>query len=102
MLYLSESDDANCSSTTKYVSKLVKDFLDEPLEKNSDFEFVRLSPREDFILIEFFNTWIPLRMCVKSFFIRCKDVLCPKGLSDAHFPKLVFLKGINNFFLLVL
>ena len=49
MLHLSESDDANCSSTTKYVLKLEKDFLDEPLEKNSDFEFVRLSPREDFI-----------------------------------------------------
>ena len=25
--------DANCSRSAKYVSKLVKDFLDEPLEK---------------------------------------------------------------------
>ena len=30
--------DANCSRSTKHVSKLGKDFLGEPLEKNSDSE----------------------------------------------------------------
>ena len=45
---MSESD-ANCSRSTKYVSKLVKDFLEEPLKKNSDSEVVRLPPHVDFI-----------------------------------------------------
>ena len=48
MLHLPESD-ANCSTSTKYVSKLVKDFLEEPLEKNSDSKVVRLQPHADFI-----------------------------------------------------
>ena len=48
VLHLSKSD-ANCSRSTKYVSKFVKDFLDEPLEKNSDSEVVRLPPHADFI-----------------------------------------------------
>ena len=52
--------DANCSSSTKYVSKLVKDFLDEQLEKKySHSEIVHLPPHEDFILVEFFNTSVP-------------------------------------------
>ena len=38
VLHSLESD-ANCSKSTKYVSKLVKNFLDEPLEKKkSDSE----------------------------------------------------------------
>ena len=41
--HLSESD-ANCFKSTKYLSKLVKDFLDEPSEKNSDSKVVRLPP----------------------------------------------------------
>ena len=48
MLHLSESD-ANCSRSTKYLSKLVKDFLEEPIEKNNDFEVVCLPPHADFI-----------------------------------------------------
>ena len=48
VLHLSESD-TNCSITTKYVSKLVRDFLDKPLQKNSDSEGVCVSPHEDFI-----------------------------------------------------
>ena len=48
VLHLSESD-ANCSRSTKYVSKLVKDFLEELLEKNSDSKIVRLPPHVDFV-----------------------------------------------------
>ena len=48
VLHLPVSD-ANCSKSTKYVSKLVKDFLEEPLEKNSDSKVVRLPPHADFI-----------------------------------------------------
>ena len=47
MLYLSESN-ANCSGSIKYIAKLVKDFLEEPLEKNSDSEATRLPPHADF------------------------------------------------------
>ena len=57
MLHLSESD-ANCSRSTKYVSKLVKDFLEEQLGKNSDSEVVRLTPHADFIS-GIFNTAVP-------------------------------------------
>ena len=31
------------------MQKLVKDFLEEPIEKNSDYEVVCLSPHADFI-----------------------------------------------------
>ena len=55
--HLSESD-ANCSRSTKYVSKLEKDFLEEPLEKTSDSEVVRLLPLADFIS-GIFNTTVP-------------------------------------------
>ena len=48
MLHLAESD-ANCSRSTKYASKLVKDFLEEPLEKNSDSKIVSLPPHADLI-----------------------------------------------------
>ena len=99
MLHLSESD-TNCSSTTKYVSKLVKDFLDKPLEKTvipKAFAYHHIKT----LLVEFFNTWIPLRTCALSFFIRCKDFFCPKKLSNAHFPMLIFFKGNQWFFLLV-
>ena len=48
VLYSSESA-ADCSRSTKYVSNLVQDFLDEPSEKNSDSEVVRLPPHDDFI-----------------------------------------------------
>ena len=51
VLHLSESD-ANCSSSTKDVLKLIKDFLEEPLEKNSDSDVVCLPPHADF-LVEF-------------------------------------------------
>ena len=47
VLHLSESD-AICSRSTKYVSKLVEDFLDEPLEKNRDSILIRLPPHEGF------------------------------------------------------
>ena len=57
MLHLSESD-ANCSRSTKYVLKLVKDFFEEPLEKNSDFEVVRLPPHAD-LISGTFNTAVP-------------------------------------------
>ena len=48
MLHLSESG-ANCSRSTKYVSKLVKDLLEEIFEKNSDSEVVRLPSHADLI-----------------------------------------------------
>ena len=48
MLHLSESD-ANCSRITKYVSKLVKNFIEGPLGKNSDSKVVSLPPHADFI-----------------------------------------------------
>ena len=48
MLHLAESD-VNCSRSTKYLFKLVKDFLAEPLEKNSESEVVRLPLHVDFI-----------------------------------------------------
>ena len=46
------------------------------------------------------NTPIPLSAGVENeaFFIRYKDVLCPKGLRDTHFQMLVFLKGNQKFF----
>ena len=40
---------ANCSTSTKYVSKPAKDFLDEPSEKYNDSEVVHLPPHEDFV-----------------------------------------------------
>ena len=46
MLHSSEQSDVNCSRSTN-ISKLVIDFLDEPIEKNSDSEFVRLPPQKD-------------------------------------------------------
>ena len=48
MLHLLESD-VKCSRSTKYASKLVKNFLDEPFEKNRDFEIVCIPPHDDFI-----------------------------------------------------
>ena len=66
MLRSLESD-ANCSRSTKYVSKLVKDFLDEPLEKNSDSEVVCLSPHKD-LISGIFNTPVPLSAGVESIF----------------------------------
>ena len=41
--------DANCSGSTKYVSNLETNFLDEPLQKISVSEIVRLPPHDDFI-----------------------------------------------------
>ena len=48
LLHLPEND-ANCFKSTNYVLKLVKDFLDKPLEKNNGYGVVRLPPHEDFI-----------------------------------------------------
>ena len=76
VLHSLESD-ANCFKSTNYVSKLVKDFLDEPLEKNSDSEVVRLPPHDDFIS-EIFNTPVPLSAGVECIFSRYKDVLRPE------------------------
>ena len=47
MLHMSEQSDASCSKNTN-ASKLVINFIDEPLEK-SDSEVVHLPPHEDFI-----------------------------------------------------
>ena len=47
MLHSSGQSDANCSRSTN-ASKLVIDFLDEPFEKNSDSEVIRMPPQEDF------------------------------------------------------
>ena len=54
--------------STKYVSKLIKDFLEEPLEKNSDSEVVRLPPHADFIS-EIFEHRCPSSASVESIFL---------------------------------
>ena len=64
VLHSSESD-ANSSRSTKYVSKLVKDFLDNPLQKNNDSEVVGSPPHEDF-LVGYLNTPIPLSAGAES------------------------------------
>ena len=60
---------ANCFKSIKYISKLVKDFLDKPLEKNSDpqLRIVCLPPHDD-LMSEFFNTPVPLSAGVESIF----------------------------------
>ena len=86
MLHLSESD-ANCSRSTKYVWKLVKDFL------NSGSEVVCLPAHADFICGTF-NTAVPrVRVLRVIFFVRYTDVIRSKRLSNAHFQMLVFCKG---------
>ena len=51
------------------------------------------------LLVEFFDTTVPLSAGVEEyFFVRYEDVLRPKRLSDAHFQMLVFFKG-NQYFL---
>ena len=63
MLYSLEGD-ANCSRSTKYVSKLVKDFLDEPLKKTE-------TPN---------NTSVPLSAGGESiFFLGIKTFFARKG-----------------------
>ena len=84
VFHLSESD-ANCSRSTKYVSKLVKDFLDEPSEKNSDSEVVRLPPHEGYIRGIFQHLDCFKCGCSESFFIRYKKVLRPKAVKRGAF-----------------
>ena len=48
IFHSSEQSDANCSRSTN-AQTLEIDFLDKPLQKNSDSEVVRLPPHEDFI-----------------------------------------------------
>ena len=47
VLHLLEGD-ANCSISTKYVSKPAKDFPEEPLEKNCNSEVLCFPPPVDF------------------------------------------------------
>ena len=94
MLHSSESD-ANYSKSTKYSSKLVKDFLDEPLEKNIDSEVSRTLTSYHHmktVFVELFNIRIPFSSVLKTFYISYKDVLHLKGLSNTHFQMYVFFK----------
>ena len=67
MLHLSESD-ANCSRSTKYVSKLVKDFLEEPLEKKTVTPKSFACHHLKTLLVEFFNAAVPSSVSVESLF----------------------------------
>ena len=91
-------NDANCPRSTKYLLKLVKDFLDE---KNSDSPKSFTYHHIKTLLMEFFNTPISLSASAESlFFIRSTDMktfLVQRGEAMRIFKCWYFLKEINNF-----
>ena len=96
VLHASESD-ADCSRSPKYVSKLVKDFLDEPVQKTAtpkSFAYHHMMTS----FMEFFNSPICLSVGVESLFlIGLKTFFAQRGQAMRIFIRLCFSKKIINF-----
>ena len=95
MLHLSKSDD-NTFRSTKYASKLVKNFLDKPLEKKmllKSFAYQNIKTLQ----VKFFNTPIPLSTDVESLFLLgLKTFFAQKVTAMLIFKSLYyFLKEIH-------
>ena len=80
---LSLEIDANCSRSTKYTSKLVQNFLDEPIEKkktvtlnSKSFAYHQMMT----LLVEFLNNPVPWSAGVESIFsLRIKMFFAQRG-----------------------
>ena len=60
--------DADCFRSTKYVSKLVKDFLEEPLQETVTPKLFAYHRSMQTLLVEFFDSVVPKMRMLRVIF----------------------------------